>query len=177
MRKERQVLYTYINDCFLLYVLNVGQTIIYGLYGLQADLLNVVDKDLLELENQVRFFNEFRERTINLDDGKKREELYDELKVKGYPALPKEAVSEPSTENDYHYLTSMISSMGIDDEYENQVRAEYFSKISELDMLTYSSPKDLWLQDLDALEVQLKVSFVFLREDFFISFFLGFFKS
>ena len=59
----------------------------------------------------------------------------------------------------------------------DQVRAEYFSKISELDMLTYSSPKDLWLQDLDALEVRLKVSFLFLGKDFFISFFLGFFKS
>ena len=128
--------------------------LIYRLYGLQSAMLDLVRKALRQLVSYVPIFDDFCEETIILND-KKDEVLYAELKNK-------------------HSLPSMKASK-CTVEYKLQQRDEWFEKLRMLeDRLsdTYAA-KSLWLRDLAALVAQLNVSFVFLRKDFFLSFWVS----
>ena len=147
--------------------MNVAPTNLWWLYGLQSALIHELHKVVLQVENKIRFVCEVLAKTIILHS-RKPEELYADLKDKGYgAALPKEASIE-----DYQYLLSIKYPMCTKG-YENQLRIERYAILAALDILRRTYAEDLWLQDLGALEVQLEVSFVFLRKDFFHSFWVS----
>lgn len=124
--------------------------LIYGLYGLQSALLNVVWKALMQLEDHFLLNDEFRERPI-IQFNKKDEVLNAEFK---------------------NYLHAMEdSTVGL--RFGNFQRAEWFAKMQEHDMLKDTPAEDLWLHDLGVLEEELDVSFVFLRKYFFLSFWVS----
>ncbi|GJW01568.1 DNA topoisomerase 2 [Tanacetum coccineum] len=144
-------------------------------------LLRELGKASLLLENKVRFIREVVEGTIVVSN-KKKDDLYAELKIKGFTPFPKETVLEASIagavdhvgreevpageENpqgnaskavpgtEYDYLLSMaIASLTY--EKMQKLQQERDAKKKEFDELTNTLSKSLWLKDLDALDHQL----------------------
>ena len=104
----------------------------------------------MQLEDHFLLNDEFRELPI-IQFNKKEEMLNAEFK---------------------NYLHAMkFSTVGL--RFGNHQRAEWFAKMQEHDMVKGTPAEDLWLHDLGVLEAKLSVSFVFLRKDFFLSFFLS----
>ena len=133
--------------------------------------------ELLKLDNKTRFILGVVNGEIIVSN-RKRADLLQELKQKGFTPMPKKTKSveptvagttedtedtEDSFENingvragDYDYLLSMaIGTLTL--EKVQQLCAERDSLSEQLDIMRKMTPKDIWAKDLDALELQLDV--------------------
>lgn len=138
-------------------------------------MLDNMESELLKLDNRVRFILNVVEGKIIVNN-RKRAELFLELKQKGFTPFPKKKTVEEVIANenedtdssedteivkgvqasDYEYLLSMaIGTLTL--EKVQELCAERDKLNNEVDELRGSSPKSLWLRDLDALDKQLDV--------------------
>ncbi|KAJ4833336.1 DNA topoisomerase 2 [Turnera subulata] len=139
-------------------------------------LLENLELELLKLDNKVRFILGVVEGEIIVNN-RKRAELFLELHQKGFTPFPKKSKavvageideSEETEDNsestltngvrasDYDYLVSMaIGTLTL--EKVQQLCADRDRLNGEVDSLRKTTPKNLWLKDLDALEIQLDV--------------------
>ena len=149
------------------------------LYLIQKILVDNLELDLLKLDNKVRFILGVVHGEIIVNN-RKRAELFLELHQKGFTPFPKktkgvdaaiagatieaEENEEDSPEmvkgavkaSDYEYLLSMsIGTLTL--EKVQQLCAEKDQQEQELEVLRNTSPRTLWMRDLDALEKQLDV--------------------
>ncbi|KQK00888.1 DNA topoisomerase 2 isoform X2 [Brachypodium distachyon] len=134
--------------------------------------------ELLKLENRVRFIRSVISGDIKVNN-RKRAELFLELKEKNFDAFPKKknktepvavGAEEEDEENeespaedtdgvlggDYEYLLSMaIGTLTL--EKVKQLIAQKDNLVNEVERLSKTDPKSLWVKDLDALEKELDV--------------------
>uniref|UniRef100_A0A7N0T385 DNA topoisomerase 2 n=1 Tax=Kalanchoe fedtschenkoi TaxID=63787 RepID=A0A7N0T385_KALFE len=136
-------------------------------------MLGNLENELLKLDNKVRFILNVVEGKIIVNN-RRRAELFLELKQKGFTPFPKKKTLEEVIDNenedadssedtevakgvqasDYEYLLSMaIGTLTL--EKVQELCAERDKLNTEVNELRGSSPKSLWLKDLDALEKQL----------------------
>ncbi|GAB4832566.1 hypothetical protein Ancab_006584 [Ancistrocladus abbreviatus] len=143
--------------------------------------LDNLEKDLLKLENKVRFILGVVNGEIRVSN-RKRAELVNELRIKGFTPFPKKGKtaesaavgaddeSEEAEENsgetteatnsreaqasDYDYLLSMAIGT-LTYEKVQELCAEKDKVSQQLEELRMLSPESLWLKDLDALETAL----------------------
>ncbi|RRT85394.1 hypothetical protein B296_00002008 [Ensete ventricosum] len=145
-------------------------------------LLDNLELQLLKLDNQVRFILGVVSGEIIVNN-RKRADLFLELQQKGFTPMPKktkgiDAAAAEATEDeeedeqkeespeagkrgvkasDYEYLMSMpIGSLTL--EKVQELCAEKDKLDGEVDELRRTSPRSLWLKELDALEEELDVS-------------------
>ncbi|GAB4832574.1 DNA topoisomerase 2 [Ancistrocladus abbreviatus] len=143
--------------------------------------LDNLEKDLLKLENKVRFILGVVNGEIRVSN-RKRAELVNELRIKGFTPFPKKGKtaesavvgaddeSEEAEENsgetteatnsreaqasDYDYLLSMAIGT-LTYEKVQELCAEKDKVSQQLEELRMLTPESLWLKDLDALEIAL----------------------
>ncbi|KAF5179677.1 Dna topoisomerase [Thalictrum thalictroides] len=125
-----------------------------------------LERELLKLENKVRFILAVVKGEIIVSN-KKRKDLYQELRQKGYTPFPKKPKdvrdadeNEESTEvaeskgvqvSDYDYLLSMAIGSLTTEKVAELLAAK--SKMGEdVENMKNTAPKTLWLRDLDALD-------------------------
>uniref|UniRef100_A0ACD5YS87 Uncharacterized protein n=1 Tax=Avena sativa TaxID=4498 RepID=A0ACD5YS87_AVESA len=147
-------------------------------YGKRKEvMLENMGKELRKINNKVRFIEDVVSGRIIVNN-RKRAELFLELKDKGYEGFPKKKVAaEPvavgateDEENDenpieaaagvnasaYEYLLAMaIGTLTLEKALE--LKAQQKNMEDEVERLKGTTPKDLWLKDLDALEKELDV--------------------
>lgn len=147
---------------------------------LQKVLLDNLERELLKLENKVRFILGVVKGEIVVSN-RKRADLFLELQQKGFTPFPKntksagpevagatddteetdetsntEAISSGVRISDYEYLLSMaIGTLTI--EKVEALLAERDKLNDEVDDLRKATPKSLWEKDLDELERELDV--------------------
>lgn len=147
---------------------------------LQKVLLDNLERELLKLENKVRFILGVVKGEIVVSN-RKRADLFLELQQKGFTPFPKntksggpevagatddteetdetsntEAISSGVRISDYEYLLSMaIGTLTI--EKVEALLAERDKLYDEVDDLRKATPKSLWEKDLDELERELDV--------------------
>lgn len=149
---------------------------------MQKVLLDNLELELLKLENKVRFILGVISGEIVVSN-RKRADLFLELQKKGFTPFPKKTKAvepevagatedtEETEENseavigngvrisDYEYLISMaIGTLTI--ERVQALLADRDKVNMDVDELRGSTPKSLWLKDLDALDVELNVRIV-----------------
>ncbi|GER25873.1 DNA topoisomerase 2 [Striga asiatica] len=121
-------------------------------------MLSMLERELLKLENKVRFVNEVVEGKIIIMN-RRRKDLLAELKQKNFAPFPSNNNTRGSsnpTENEYGYLLSMpIGTLTSENVLELCAQAKRFK--DEVDGLRHATPKSLWLKDLDALEQKLNL--------------------
>ncbi|CAK7330893.1 unnamed protein product [Dovyalis caffra] len=134
-------------------------------------LLENLEFELLKLENKVRFILGVVRGEIIVNN-RKRADLFLELRQKGFTPIPKkskavvagatddtdEAEDSPDVSgvraSDYDYLLSMtIGTLTL--EKVQQLCADQDKLNGEVDMLRKTTPRVLWVKDLEALEMQL----------------------
>ncbi|KAM0917024.1 hypothetical protein ACQ4PT_009770 [Festuca glaucescens] len=144
-------------------------------------LFKNITLEMRKLDEKVRFILAVVEGEIKVNN-RKRAELFQELKHKGYESFPKnkkknEPVAAGATDDDegneespadgadaadasgYDYLLSM--SIGtLTREKVQQLIAQQENLSLEVERLRLTEPKALWFKDLDALEKELDVSFL-----------------
>lgn len=149
-------------------------------------MLENIGKELRKINNKVRFIEDVTSGRIIVNN-RKRAELFLELKQKGYEAFPKKKVmaepvavgaTEEDEENDegsveaaagvnasdYEYLLGMaIGTLTL--EKAQELKAQQKNLEDEVQRLSNTEPKDLWLRDLDALEKELDVLDAKLKAD------------
>ncbi|KAG0472850.1 hypothetical protein HPP92_014707 [Vanilla planifolia] len=142
-------------------------------------LLDNLESDLLKLDNKVRFILGVVRGEIIVNN-RKRADLFLELQAKGFTPFPKKpkgidaavvgaiADAEEAEEtnevykggvksSDYEYLLSMaIGTLTWEKVQELCIEKEKLEK--DVEELRNTSPKALWMKDLDALENELQVS-------------------
>ncbi|CAH9108152.1 unnamed protein product [Cuscuta epithymum] len=139
----------------------------------KAILLEFLETELLKLDNKVRFILGVVRGEIIVSN-RKRAELLEELREKGFTPFPKKAKavaesSEDAEENeesssqvaaanakasDYDYLLSMaIGTLTL--EKVQELCAEKGKLDAEVECMRKATPKSLWMKDLDCLEIQL----------------------
>lgn len=131
----------------------------------QEALLEKIKLSLKSLNNKVRFIFCIVNDDIIISKRKKAELLL-ELQQKNFDPLPEKNEESPEaarglTKSDYEYLLSVpISTLT----WENiQELIDEKNKLeNELEKLSQTSPRSLWLSDLNALEKELDVSNVIL---------------
>ncbi|KAL6523252.1 DNA topoisomerase 2 [Orobanche gracilis] len=119
-------------------------------------MLTMLEKELLKLENKVRFIKEVIEgKTIIMN--RKRNDLLAELKKKNFTPFPSNATSPNPTGSDYEYLLSMpIDTLTM--EKVQDLCGQRKKLNDEVDGLKHATPESLWSKDLDALEQKLNVN-------------------
>ncbi|PWZ27342.1 DNA topoisomerase 2 [Zea mays] len=139
-------------------------------------LLKNIKLDLKKLENKVRFIRCVVDNEIIVNN-RKRADLFLELRHKNFDPFPKkkkkaeptavgaieeeENVESPETAvgvdpSDYEYLLSMsIGTLTL--EKIQELNAEKQKLVDDVVELMNTSPKSLWLKDLDAFEKELDV--------------------
>ncbi|KAF7079925.1 hypothetical protein CFC21_084086 [Triticum aestivum] len=137
-------------------------------------MLENMGNELLKYQNKVRFILAVISVEIIVNN-RKRADLFDELKQKGYKAFPKKKptsgpVAVGSTEadedndespaeaaaSDYEYLLAMsIGTLTM--EKVKELIAQQDKVKADLEILRNTEPNTLWLRDLDALEKELDV--------------------
>jgi DNA topoisomerase-2 len=146
---------------------------------MQDALFKNITLEMRKLDEKVRFILAVVEGEIKVNN-RKRAELFEELKQKGYESFPKnkkknEPVAAGATDDDdgneespadgadaedasgYDYLLSM--SIGtLTREKVQQLIAQQENLSLEVERLRLTEPKALWFKDLDALEKELDVS-------------------
>uniref|UniRef100_A0ACD5TW45 Uncharacterized protein n=1 Tax=Avena sativa TaxID=4498 RepID=A0ACD5TW45_AVESA len=148
-------------------------------YGKRKEvMLENIGNELVKLDNKVRFILAVISGDIVVNN-RKRAELFLELKQKKYKPLPKKKVTaepvavgatEVDEENDESPVEAAAGVNGSDYEYllamaigtltmekVQELIAQQENLKDEVDRLRQTSPKDLWLRDLDALEKELDV--------------------
>ncbi|GAV86071.1 DNA_gyraseB domain-containing protein/DNA_topoisoIV domain-containing protein/Toprim domain-containing protein/HATPase_c domain-containing protein [Cephalotus follicularis] len=132
-------------------------------------ILDNLERELLKLENKVRFILAVVSGEVIVNNRKKAD-LFLELQQKGFTPFPKkpktvEAVVAGATDDvegteedleagDYDYLLSMaIRSLTLEKVQQLCADRDKFNK--EVDDMRKSTPKSLWVKDLDALEAEL----------------------
>lgn len=157
---------------------------------MQKVLLENLEVELLKLDNKARFILGVVKGEIVVNN-RKRADLFLELQQKGFTPFPKkskavvagatddteenEENSETTSTNgvrasDYEYLLSMaIGTLTL--EKVQQLCADRDKLNEEVDNLRKTTPKTLWMKDLDALELQLDVWSTNLHFCRFIDFF------
>lgn len=124
---------------------------------------------LLKLENQARFILAVVDGEIIVSN-RKRADLFDELKRKGFTPLPTTKSVEPEVagaiddteENshavisDYHYLLNLAIG-NLTAERVQKLCAERDELNKKVEDLRKETPRSFWMKDLDALERQLDV--------------------
>lgn len=147
---------------------------------LQKALLDNLELDLRKLDNKVRFILGVVRGEIIVNN-RKRADLFLELQQKGFAPFPKKSkgidasVGEATVEEDgneespevvnggaraatdYEYLLSMAIGT-LTWEKVQELCAERKKLEDEVEELRKSSPRDLWMKDLDAFERELDVS-------------------
>jgi DNA topoisomerase-2 len=141
----------------------------------QEALLKSIKLDLKKLENKVRFIRCVVDYEIIVNN-RKRADLFLELRQKNFDPFPKKKkMAEPAAvgaledENeespeaegaepsDYEYLLAMsIGTLTL--EKIQELNAEKQKLVDAVEELKNTSPKSLWLKDLDAFEKELDVS-------------------
>ena len=140
---------------------------------MQKVLLENLEFELLKLENKVRFILGVVRGEIIVNN-RKRADLLLELHQKGFNPIPKkskavvagatddteEAEDSPDVSgvraSDYDYLLSMaIGTLTL--EKVQQLCADRDKLNGEVDSLRKTTPKVLWVKDLEGLEMQLDV--------------------
>jgi DNA topoisomerase II len=143
----------------------------------QEALLKNIKLDLKKLENKVRFIRCVVDNEIIVNN-RKRADLFLELRHKNFDPFPKKkkkaeptavgAIEEEENEespetaagvdpSDYEYLLSMsIGTLTL--EKIQELNAEKQKLVDDVVELMNTSPKSLWLKDLDAFEKELDVS-------------------
>lgn len=139
-------------------------------------LLDNLELDLLKLDNKVRFILGVVRGEIIVNNWK-REDLFLELQQKGFTPFPKkskgidaaiagamveedgneespEVVKDGAKAADYEYLLSMAIG-NLTWEKVQELCADRKKLEDEVKELKKSTPKDLWMKDLDALEKEL----------------------
>ncbi|CAA0812751.1 DNA topoisomerase 2 [Striga hermonthica] len=121
-------------------------------------MLSMLERELLKLENKVRFVNAVVDGKIIIMN-RKRKDLLAELKQKKFAPFPSNnntTGSSNPTENEYGYLLSMPIGT-LTSENVQQLCAQRKRLKDEVDGLRHATPKSLWLKDLDALEQKLNL--------------------
>ena len=139
----------------------------------KANLLKNLEAEKLVLSNKARFVEEVCTGSLVVNN-RKRKEILDELKLRGYDLIKKEEKKEveqvdgdgdeSDTEEEwtstgdlakgYEYLLGM-KIWSLTYEKAEQHRAQLEQKVSELELLQGTEPTTLWLRDLDAVEIAL----------------------
>lgn len=142
---------------------------------MQEALLKNIKLELKKLENKVRFIRCVVDNEIIVNN-RKRADLFLELRQKNFDPFPKKkkraepaaagALEEENEENpeaeaaepsDYEYLLAMpIGTLTL--EKIQELIAEKQKLVDDVEELKNTSPKSLWLKDLDAFEKELDVS-------------------
>nr|GEX37790.1 DNA topoisomerase 2 [Tanacetum cinerariifolium] len=128
-------------------------------------ILHELGKASFLLENKVRFIHEVVEGTIVVRN-KKKDDLYAELKVKGFTPLPKETVLEASIAGAVDHVGREASCRkgrnrkgGRVGSWRRKTTRKYAevrdAKKKEFDELTNTLSKSLWIRYLDALDHHL----------------------
>ena len=113
------------------------------LYQTRKDfIINNLEKELVLLNNKVKYIKENIEGTIDLRK-KKKNEVVEMLELKGYNVI----------EGDYQYLTKMPMD-SVTEENINKLNKEYDLKENELNLIKNTSVKKLWLNELVLLTEQ-----------------------
>ena len=139
----------------------------------KANLLKNLEAEKVVLSNKARFVEEVCSGSLVVNN-RKRKDILEDLKVRGYDLIKKEVkqVSEPvdgdgddseiedeetstgDLAKGYEYLLGM-KIWSLTYEKAEQHRAQLEQKISELELLQATEPTTLWLRDLDAVEIAL----------------------
>lgn len=158
---------------------------------MQNVLLDNLEKDLLKLDNKVRFILGVVRGEIIVSN-RKRADLFLELQQKGFAPFPKklkgidaaiagatveedeneespEVVKGGARASDYEYLLSMAIG-NLTWEKVQELCADRKKLEDEVEELRKSSPSDLWMKDLEAFERELDVSCCFKTPSFFLIF-------
>ena len=147
-------------------------------FFLQKALLQNIKLDLKKHENKIRFIHCVVDNEIVVNN-RKRADLFLELREKNFDPFPKKkkkaepaavgATEEEENEeespeaangvgpSDYEYLLSMaIGTLTL--EKIQELNAEREKLMKDVEELENTSPKSLWLRDLDTFEKELDVS-------------------
>ena len=139
----------------------------------KANLLKNLEAEKVVLSNKARFVEEVCSGSLVVNN-RKRKDILEDLKVRGYDLIKKEVkqASEPldgdgddseiedeetstgDLAKGYEYLLGM-KIWSLTYEKAEQHRAQLEQKISELELLQATEPTTLWLRDLDAVEIAL----------------------
>jgi len=114
-------------------------------YGTRKEyLINVIQQELILLSNKRRYIQELLDDTIDLRK-KKKEVIIQMLKDKEYDTIDNDA--------DYKYLLKM-SMDSVTEENVQKLTNDHDSKTEQLQDVMATSIQDMWLRELDCLEVE-----------------------
>jgi DNA topoisomerase-2 len=101
-----------------------------------------LEKELLILNNKVKYIQEILDSTIDLRR-KKNSEIFKVLEEKNYNKI----------NDDYNYLIKMPMD-SVNDENVNKLNNEYLKKSSELENIKNTTIYQMWLNELEMLEIE-----------------------
>jgi len=107
-------------------------------------LINVIQQELILLSNKRRYIQELLDDTIDLRK-KKKEVIIQMLKDKEYDTIDNDA--------DYKYLLKM-SMDSVTEENVQKLTNDHDSKTEQLQDVMATSIQDMWLRELDCLELE-----------------------
>ncbi|KAG5859844.1 DNA topoisomerase II [Encephalitozoon hellem] len=105
----------------------------------KENMLKVMKEELVRLENKVRFIKEVSTGGLIISRRRRAEIVFD-LEARGYAKA-----------DDYEYLLGM-SILSLTAERIEKLSNEHSKKLEEYNRLAGKTPKELWLEDLDAFE-------------------------
>ena len=115
----------------------------------KAYLLNKLQKELRLISYKAKFINEILNDTIDLRK-KKRKVICELLKAKEYPKLPTSLESSQPVKKSYDYLIKMPMDT-LTEEKVAELNKLLKQKQAEIELITNTSEKDMWLHDLTEL--------------------------
>ena len=122
-----------------------------GMYAeRKAHLIEAIRKELVLLSNKSRYIQENLAGTIDLRR-KKKEEVVSMLQEKGYDTLDNSDTVADASADKYKYLTRMPMDSVTEENVEKLLK-EHGLKVAELEITEKTSPQQMWLQELVALE-------------------------
>merc|ERR1719291_577173 len=135
----------------------------------KAMLLEKMRRELAILENKARFVEEVCNEDLVVSNRKRKDLLHD-LKDRGYDLFPKdeklktdeddedtekddfdESASDAELAKGYEYLLGM-KIWSLTHERAEELRRQFSEKTKEVEKLQETPPKDIWSNDLDAIE-------------------------
>ena len=107
-------------------------------------LIKAITEELVLLSNKVKYIKEVLEGSVDLRR-KKKEEVSKMLADKGYNIIDEDA--------DFKYLTKLPMD-SVSEENIDKLEKEHMSKINELNDVNTISIQQMWLKELDILEIE-----------------------